>query len=279
MKDWVGGEGEQPELLRPHGVTVAGNALLIADPEAGFVHRFALGDSVWSRLPAEEQLALPVDAAVGPDGMVFISDSGTAQVAACDREGRLLFACEGPFVRPAGLAWDERNERLLIADAGAHAVYVADSEGRRLTVIGRRGAGPAEFNHPVDVAVGRSGEILVLDALNYRIQTLSAEGAYVREFGVQGDTPGHLARPRGLCVDEAGRIVVTDAVQDNFQIFDAEGRLLLAVGHNGHAPGAFWMPAGIAADREGRLYVADAYNRRVQVFAYLAAAREGAPQR
>lgn len=269
---WLAGSRPAVELIRPHGLDAGAGSLLIADPEAGVVHRLDLQAGDRTRLPAEGRLVQPIDAAAGPDDIVFISDPGAAQVVACDRGGGILFAGQGEFVRPAGLAWDARRERLLVADPGAHIVHVLDGQGRTLDRFGRRGAGPGQFNAPLDVALTPAGEILVLDALNYRVQVLDAEGRFVRSFGVQGDTPGHFARPRGLCVDGAGRILVTDAEQDGFQIFDDQGRLLLAVGGSGREAGRFWMPAGIAAGPDDRIYVADAYNGRIQIFDELPAA-------
>lgn len=263
---WLAGSKPGVELVRPHGLDADSDALLIADPEAGVVHRLDLDSGTRTRLPAEGRLVQPVDAAAGPGDVVFVSDPGAAQVVACDRSGRILFAGQGEFVRPAGLAWDARRERLLVADPGAHVVHVLDGRGNTIERLGARGTGPGRFNAPVDVAVTATGSILVLDALNHRVQTLDSGGSFVSEFGVQGDAPGYFARPRGLCVDSAGHILVTDAEQDGFQIFDAEGNLLLAIGGSGQRAGRFWMPAGIAAGPDDRIYVADAYNGRVQIF-------------
>ncbi|MBU8870910.1 MAG: hypothetical protein KOO60_08640 [Gemmatimonadales bacterium] len=278
LTDWIAGGRQKPQLIQPHGVGLGDDALLVADPETGFVHYFSLADSTWKRIPAKNRLHSPVDAASGPDGVIFISDSGAAQVVACDKNGEILFACDGPFVRPTGLAFDQGSGRLLVADAAAHHLVWVDPDGSRLGTIGCRGTEPGEFNFPIDIALTSTGNILVLDALNFRIQVLDGDGNFVREFGVQGDSPGRFSRPRGLCADAADNILVTDALQDNFQIFDATGRLLLAVGGTGRDPGSFWMPAGICAGTDGRIFVADAYNRRVQVFAYLASSGQDGPE-
>lgn len=273
----VVGKREPVAFSRPHGLGCGAGLLLVADPGTGLVHRFSLADSTWSVLPREGRLPNPVDAAAGPDGLVFVSDSVARQVVAFDADGRQLFTCEGPFGRPTGLAYDFNSQRLLVADAATHQIIVLGADGRRLQAIGGRGEEDGSFNFPIDVCVLDDGSLLVLDAMNFRIHHLAPTGQPLENFGGQGDGWGYLSRPRGLTVDPEGRIHVSDALQDHFQIFDPTGQLLLAVGAQGHGPGEFWMPAGIAADEQGRIFVADAYNHRVQVFEYLPAAEGDRP--
>lgn len=270
----VVGKRKPVALVRPHGLGCGAGLLLVADPGTGLVHRFSLADSTWSVLPREGRLPAPVDAAAGPDGLVYVSDSAARQVVAFAADGRQLFACEGPFERPTGLAFDFGSQRLLVADAAAHQIIVLGADGRRLQTMGGRGEEGGRFNFPIDVCVLDDGSLLVLDAMNFRIHHLAPTGQPLDHFGDQGDAQGYFSRPRGLTVDPRGRIHVSDALQDHFQIFDPSGQLLLAVGTQGHGPGEFWMPAGIAADDQGRIFVADAYNHRVQVFEYLST-REG----
>ncbi len=262
----VTGKAPPATLSRPHGLAVGNDVLLVVDSDGGWVHRFALTDSTWSRIPSDGRLQSPVDAVACPGGLVFVSDAASAGVIAFDAEGHSVFSCEGPFERPAGLAYDASHDRLVVADAAAHRLVFIGLDGHRIGTVGRQGTDPGEFNFPVDVCVTDDGLIHVLDAMNYRIQTLDPTGDPRGEFGCQGDTPGCFARPRGLAVNSAGLVFVTDALQDHFQIFDRDGRLLLAVGSQGHGRGEFWMPAGIAIDRQDRIYVADAYNHRVQLF-------------
>lgn len=170
------------------------------------------------------------------------------------------------LVRPAGLAYDPENERIHVADAGAHVVHVFERSGAKLFSLGERGAAPGKFNFPAHVACGPAGEIVVSDGMNFRVQRFAADGEWRSAFGRKGDAPGDFALPKGVAVDRNGHIWVVDAQFENVQAFDAEGRLLLAFGGEGHGAGEFWLPAGAAVDAQGRLWVADTYNRRVQVF-------------
>ena len=269
LADLLTGGADPVLLVRPHGVGAGPDVLLVADAGAGCVHRYNLADSTWSRLPREGRLRMPVDAAEAPDGTVLVADADAGEVLAFGLDGKQRFVCEGPFVRPAGLAYDPVGRRFLVADPGAHRVIVLGTGGQFQGELGARGEGPGSFNFPIDVCALADGSLLVLDALNFRIQRLDAGGEPLGGFGEQGDKPGYLARPRGVAADPQGRIYVTDALQDHFQVYDADGRLLLAVGGQGRGPGTFWMPAGIAVDPQGRIFVADAYNCRVQVFAPL----------
>ncbi len=170
------------------------------------------------------------------------------------------------LIRPAGLAYNAINGRIYVADAGAHAVHVFEPTGVKLFSIGRRGAGPGEFNFPAHVACTSAGDIIVSDGMNFRVQRFTADGQWLGAFGRKGDAMGDFALPKGVAVDRNGHIWVVDAQFENVQAFDAEGRLLLAFGGEGRSAGEFWLPAGAAVDAQNRLWVADTYNRRVQVF-------------
>lgn len=259
-------------LVRPTGVACAGDRLYVADPgspalwildpAAGSVRRIGRASG--------GPLASPVAVAAGRGGRVFVADSQRATVLVFDAEGKPegAFAHER-FRRPAGLAYDAARDRLYVADPGAHGVAVFAGDGRPLGWMGRRGAGPGEFNFPTHLAVDGAGALLVNDSLNFRVQALDGEGAFLSAFGRQGDASGALASPKGVAVDGAGRVYVVDALFDAVQIFDRQGRFLLGFGERGVGPGQLWLPGGIALDGKDRIYVADSYNRRIQVFEYL----------
>lgn len=264
--DLLTGGAEPVALIRPHGLDLAGDVLLVADPDAGRVHRFDLEEKTWSCLPTEGRLASPVAAALGPDGTIWVSEAEAGRVSVFSAEGALLFTCSLGEGRPAGLAWDAGRHRLVVADVLQHRLVLLAADGRLLGEIGGRGTGPGQFNFPVDVAVMPGGGLAVLDALNFRVQLLDDDGRPVGEFGVQGDVPGCLARPRAVAADPHGNLLITDAQTDLVQLFDPQGRLLLVAGGTGKQAGRFWMPAGVAVATDGRVAVADAFNHRVQLF-------------
>ncbi len=260
-----------PRMVRPTGVAASAGRIAVADPGLPGVHLF--GRERYEVLVGTDTTAFvaPVGVALTDAGELFVADSALGRVVRFDAAGTPIGALHDPeLLRPAGLAWNERDGRLYVADALSHRIAVYDRAGTRLAAFGRRGSGPGELNYPGFVTTDLGDQVLVSDALNFRVTAFSAaSGTFAWSFGHAGDGSGDFARPKGIAVDAHGHIYVADALFDAVQVFDRDGRLLLAFGSRGRLPGQFSMPAGIAVDAANRIYVADAYNRRVQVFEYV----------
>lgn len=261
----VAGAPERVEIVRPWGVEVAGDLLLVCDPGAGVVHGLRRAERKYVRFPRSGALASPIDAAVDGSGRVHVTDSASREVLCFDPDGRRLFRHEGPFERPTGITYDAATDRLYIVDTARHAIVVRTPGGADAGSFGRRGDAEGELNFPVAISGDGRGRLWVTDAMNFRVQAFAVDGTPLGHFGALGDGPGDFEKPKGVAVDSAGRVWVVESLSDSVRIFDGTGALLLAFGREGRGPGEFWLPAGI--DVEGdRIYVADAYNGRVQVF-------------
>lgn len=269
IADVVVGGAPPAVLSRPLGTDVAGGILVVCDPGAERVHGFRESDSTYFRLPRRGSLPSPIDVALGPHGLIYVSDSRLDEVHCYDERGSLLFRCQGELERPTGLAYHRALDRLFVAETHRHRILVFDAEGRRMGAFGERGEGDGELNFPTALAIDPQGRILVVDALNFRIQIFTSGGEFVRAIGKPGDGPGAFARPKGVAADSDGNIYVVDALLDALQIFDPEGRLLLFIGGSGREPGKFWLPGAVTTDERDRIFVSDTYNGRVQIFQIL----------
>jgi DNA-binding beta-propeller fold protein YncE len=260
-------------MLCPFAVcTDDGSRVFVADASAQVVHVFDLLSRKYSRWVPPEPLRFsqPVGLAWDPRGRLFVSDS----VGGCifvftytgSYEARIGV---GELGRPAGLAWDARHNRLLVADAAGHCIVSLSADGAVLGRTGRRGTLSGQFNYPTNIVVDHQGRIYVSDTLNFRIQQFDSNLRPTLSIGYKGDTPGCLASPKGIAVDSEDHLYVVDAQFEALQVFDPQGQLLLSFGEEGRGPGEFWLPAGLCIDARNRIWVADAYNRRLQVFDYL----------
>jgi len=263
--------GKTEEIIKPYGLTVdSAGRLIVVDTGLKRVHIYDIRDEDYSFIDeaGETHFESPIAVAVDADDNIYVTDSVLARVFVFSRKGRFSTAFEAGQ-RPTGIAIDKAARKVYVSDTVSHNVRVHDLEGVLLNTIGRFGAGPGEFNHPVDLFVDKAGDLYVTDTMNFRIEIFNPAGVLSASFGRHGDGSGDFGRPKGVSVDGDGNIYVVDAVYDTVQIFNRNGGLLVSFGSLGSGPGAFWLPSGIFIDGRDKIYVADTFNRRVQIFEYL----------
>jgi DNA-binding beta-propeller fold protein YncE len=263
-------------MIRPMAVvaTDKGRMIIVADPDAGCVHRFDIGKGRYHCLAPRsgDGTVAPIGLAITSDGQLFVADSerGVIWQAESSADKYLKqFHVSAALQQPTGLFWDEAGQSLYVTDTKAQAVLLFDRQGGLKRVIGEGGGGPGQFNYPTYVWRDSELGVFVADTLNFRIQIFTPSGDYYSEFGAGGDQPGDFSRPKGVAIDSMGNVYVVDALMHTIQILDIQGRLLLAVGEQGQGEGQFWLPNGIFITSDDTIYVADSYNKRVQVFRYV----------
>lgn len=200
----------------------------------------------WNASP--RLLHAPGGADVGPDGLLYVADSGRHRVRVFGPDGVPRREWGGPDVLrfPADVAVDARGQ-VYVADAAR--VRVFDAEGRPLREW------PAVAPAAVAVADDR---VAVAEPDLHRVRVFTLEG---RERAALGGLNG----PAGVAFDPSKRLYVSDALNHRIRVFDAEGRPAADFGSHGAFSGFLNHPAGLAF-AHGRLYVADRGNHRIQVF-------------
>jgi DNA-binding beta-propeller fold protein YncE len=266
-------------FIKPFGVAVDGfGRFIVSDTAQAAVfvmdadrHTFtAIGEHT-----RQAPFRVPVGVAVDGANNIYVGDSGLAQVLIFgpDLALKRTIGRQSELKAPSGLAVDDSRGRLYVVDARRHVLVVYElATGRLLRTVGRRGAGPGEFNFPTAVAVGPNGRVYVTDTMNYRVEVFDADLTFVSTFGTLGVRPGQFRRPKGIAVDGDNVVYVVDSDFNNFQMFTSDGETLMWVGELGERPGQMQLPAGIAVDRtRRRIFVTEQVNQRIQVFERLAA--------
>lgn len=139
---------------------------------------------------------------IGPEGNVWLTDSGAHTVYKYSPEG----------------------ERLMT-----------------LGTPGEPGEDDRHFNRPTDMAITPAGDIFVTDGYgNSRVVHFDAEGRFVKTWGKLGTAPGEFDTPHGIVVDSKGRLYVADRSNARVQIFDQSGRFL-AEWRNLMVPWGIWV--------------------------------------
>lgn len=120
---------------------------------------------------------LPTDAAVAPDGTLYVLDSGNFRVQAFDAEGRFLRhwgangARAGLFARPRQIAVDDRGS-VYVSDAGFGNIQIFSPRGDVLFAIGRFGQRdePARFAVIAGVTIDETGRLYVVDQFFRKVE-------------------------------------------------------------------------------------------------------------
>ncbi len=267
-------EVENRNLTKPYGVySDSHGRVFVADTGLAGLPVFNVETgavSFWG-VQGRGSLRKPVGIAGEALGPIYVSDAVGKRIVKFDVNGKYLtaFGGEKVYPGPAGLAFNEVNQRLYAADTKRHQILVFTPEGVLESTIGEPGEGEVQFNFPTNIAIDREGRLYVADTMNFRVQVLESDGTFIRTFGSIGDRPGNFNRLKGIGVDSDGNIYGVDASYNNFQVFNREGRLLIYVGGAGRGSGNFYLPAGAFVDRNDRIYIADQYNQRIQMFQYL----------
>lgn len=233
----VGGEISTIPILKPYGLAVVSNLLLICDTGSRAVDQldFSQGTMTLFSPAGLGKIGVPINVVVDADGSRLVTDTGRNQVLCYDQAGQFTGTLDDTnALRPTGLA--VTAERIYLTDINSHCVRVYAKATRQLlfTIPSNPKADedtePGKLYMPVNLALDAAGRIYVSDLSVCRVKIYDADGKFLRTFGGMGDLPGQFARPKGIAVDRAGRIFVVDAASQTCQIFDADGKLLLPFG-------------------------------------------------
>jgi sugar lactone lactonase YvrE len=267
------------QLAQPYGVAVDSKGLLyVADSKVGaiFIFNTETKDVDLIKNGLHAHFGLITGLAMDDSDRLFVSDSVLRHVLVFDPKHRVEASINEGMSSPAGVALDNENRFLYVADTELDQVlvYDADSPYKLLRRIGTAGkahtlTSPGDFSRPTNVAVDKDGNLYVSDTFNDRVEIFDADGNFVSTFGKAGDGPGYFARPKGIAIDSDGHVWVADTVQDRVQVFDPDGRLLIYIGGHGMLPGQFNAVQGLTIDKKNRVFTSEQYPGRVQTFRYI----------
>lgn len=219
-------------LIWDYGVTAESlQEVSLEDPYEDGMTQLSAEVIVGEQGDGPAQLESPRSVALGPEGDLYVADTGNHRIVVLSPEGepRAAWGSFGAEVRP--------GEQPLL-------------------------------NEPWGLAVADDGSVYVADTWNHRIQRLSPEGDVLSSFGTYGASEelDSFWGPRDVAVDEEGRVFVADTGNKRVVVYDADGQAVTSFGGGGAAMGFLDEPVGLAIGPEGRVFVADTWNQRVQVF-------------
>jgi DNA-binding beta-propeller fold protein YncE len=272
-------QAEKPlfALWTPNGIAVdSKGTLYVADGKVGAIFMFntetkdvqLIKNGVQARFGDVQGLAMD------DSDRLFVSDTKLHRIVVFDKNHKVEGQITERVSDPGGMAVDDENRFLYVADAGQDLVLVYDADKlnfiRQIGIPGKKHTltEPGAFAVPTNVALDEDKNLYVADTYNNRIEVFDADGNFIRAFGKAGDRPGTFMRPKGIAIDVDGHVWVADGMQDRVQCFTQEGQFLMSLGGHGTFAGTFQALAGLYIDKNNRMFTSEQYPGRVQMFRY-----------
>jgi sugar lactone lactonase YvrE len=175
------------ELNGPMGSRIRGDTLWVLDIDALRAFDTGSGAPLATVDLTPLHPLLPNDLTFGPDGDIYITDTGANRIDWVTRDGRVTVALEDSLLNaPDGIAWDPRGERLLLAPIGGRTVQAWQLGDREPADLA---AGPGKFD---GLEVEADGQVLLTSWNDSSVSELRGT-RLVRRIGPLGAPPADIA--------------------------------------------------------------------------------------
>lgn len=241
--------------------SISGSADFAEKNRSSSTLRWLLGES-----DQDWPLLTPYAVAYDDYGCLWVADSGARMLYRFDLErGRVKYIQESKDIRlvtPAGVAVDNQNRRVFVADADLARVLLFDLEGNLLA----QWAPPEGFKRPAGLAVDQHGQLYVADVLAGEVVIFDPAGKVVERRGSRVNSDGRFNRPIAVAIGPHNELLINESMAFRIEVHDAGGQLLGTIGKPGDGPGALARPRGLTVSRDGYVFVSDAAFDNVQLF-------------
>ncbi|MCF6258791.1 MAG: 6-bladed beta-propeller [Gammaproteobacteria bacterium] len=182
----VSPDGLQAYVIDTGGVTTQEHHLYIFDAKTG-----ELKKTIGTRGRKDGEFNLALQVTTGPDGTIYVTDSGNFRVQAFNPDGSHKFSFGtvgrklGNFARPKGIATDPEGN-IYVVDAAFGNFQIFNDKSQLLMFVGQRSQtqGPGLYMLPAGIAVDEDGRVYIVDQFFrkvdiYRPANVAKNGGYL----------------------------------------------------------------------------------------------------
>jgi len=185
----------------------------------------------------------PNSMSFSPDNHLYIADSKLKKIIVLNASGvQVQTIGEGNLFFPTGIAFDAKNNRVIVGEHGAvedylqTRVYIYDLSGNVVNVLGGYGNSDGKFYRIQGITVGRCGNIYVCEPFLGNICVFNENGAFITRFGVFGTAAGELNVPMDVVFDSQERVLLTSMNNGKLEVFTINDPLPSASIPNAYIP-------------------------------------------
>jgi DNA-binding beta-propeller fold protein YncE len=206
----------------------------------------------------DRPLLRPEALSLGPDGRLFIADTGNNRVLVLNRSGEVVREVSG-----FGWGKDQFDRPVDIFASSGLDVFIADYNNRRVVRYDKdlnylssftteeQVEMELQLGYPSGVALSSHGELFVVDNENRRVLKIDSFGDPEFSFGDFSYGEGSLEDPMRIEISHEDLIYVSDAGRRCVVVFDYYGNYVGRIGER-----VLTSPAGLKW-ADGKLWVAD----------------------
>jgi DNA-binding beta-propeller fold protein YncE len=232
------------------------------------------GTLLWNNMDTvfpSGKLKRPQAVTVGPDGFIYVADSGNNRIAKFDSEGNFVKALNSTTTlqAPVGIAVASdgtilvHNRKQFLDNVGEPQIYKFSPEGELLLTWGKKGRGAGELWEAHGIGIAPDDTLWVAGYHGHNVVHYDLHGNLLDEWNDHNIVGGKFAQVLGTAVGKDGKIYVVDFWNQVVQVFDRYGNFEFMWGERGQGNWqCFNFPRYMNSDHDGNIYVSDDHEVR-----------------
>jgi sugar lactone lactonase YvrE len=241
-------------LRQPSALSVQNEDIFLVDAELRRIMRYDGTRKLLLPLYIDIQADAGTSLLAAPDKSLYVITTKNNEVLHFTAEGQQLpsLASPGNLTHPVGLAADEQNGLIAVADSTLNQIVIFDAWGSIQSIFN-----PATLRSIAAITIGPDG-LYVLDQTARQVLVLNrSDGTLLYSINIQA-----TGKPSSIAVNRNNLIFIGDRVNRSIDLY--QGRTVLHFNASDIGSRGFASVDALAISGD-KLYIADSMNARIQV--------------